>query len=595
MSSDKVSIIIPAYNEAQSIGDIIHKIMTLHPDFEVIVINDGSTDYTGTVAKDAGAIVFSHPFNLGNGAAIKSGIRIASGDILVFMDGDGQHDPEDIEKMLIFFPEYDMVVGARPKGEQTSWFRGFGNRVFNWLSSYVAKFSIEEASRFSLNFETLKHLILPLRFNYDFATNPASLKSFFPGSGEMPWLLTIYPGFIILPLALFGLFFNYSRRTLLWFGTFCITLILALGDNTPFYQFFYKIFPFFRFPEKFIFLTSFSLLVMAAFGADRMISLLNQRVRRVSLFFILIITLVFIDLYLSHRNLNPLCQSTLYQYHHPYFKPILDDPETFRTYLDPESKTPVEFENTILNHHIKWQMLLMPNLGILHNLSHVNGTTGLELRYQYLITEILMNSWSEKIHFLKLANVKYIISSQRLDKKLDLKGQVTRINPLVYKINGYLPRAWMVGQLLPIKTGLVDEIINGSFDPMASALAKGDIVNRYNKPFFKKIDNISYESNSRIHMELTTEEPGILILSESSYPGWQVFINGKEKECLWLNLLFQGVEIDKGTHEIDFVFRPKRFKLFLSISLISLVLFFAVWSYYGVMAKKERHSKSPLI
>jgi len=144
MSSDKVSIIIPAYNEAQSIGDIIHKIMSLYPDFEIIVINDGSTDYTGTAAKDAGAIVFSHPFNLGNGAAIKSGIRIASGEILVFMDGDGQHDPEDIEKMLAYFPEYDMVVGARPKGEQTSWFRGFGNRIFNWLSSYVAKFRIED-------------------------------------------------------------------------------------------------------------------------------------------------------------------------------------------------------------------------------------------------------------------------------------------------------------------------------------------------------------------------------------------------------------------------------------------------------------------
>jgi len=172
----------------------------------------------------------------------------------------------------------------------------------------------EEASRFSLNFETLKHLILPLRFNHDFATNPASLNSFFPGSGKIPWLLTIYPGLMILPLALFGLFFNYSKRILLWFCTFCITLILALGDNTPFYQFFYKIFPFFRFPEKFIVLTSFSLLVMATFGSDRLISLLNKHGRRVSLFFMLILFIVFIDLYSAHRNLNPFCKSTLYQY-----------------------------------------------------------------------------------------------------------------------------------------------------------------------------------------------------------------------------------------------------------------------------------------
>jgi len=455
------------------------------------------------------------------------------------------------------------------------------------LSVRLGGITYEEASRFSLNFEMLKHLILPLRFNADFATNPASLNSFFPGpgSGKMPWLLTIYPGFMILPLALFGLFFNYSKRILLWFFTFFITLILALGDNTPFYQVFYKIFPFFRFPEKFIFLTSFSLLVMAAFGSDRLISLINQHRRRASLFFILILVILIIDLYSAHKNLNPLCKSTFYQYHHPYFRPILDDPETFRIYLDTESKTSVAFENTILNHHIKWQMLLMPNLGILHNLFHVNGTTGLELRYQYLITEILLRPWSEKIHFLKLANVKYIISSQRLDKKSELRGKVERINPLVYRINGYLPRAWMVGQLHPIKTGRVDELVNGSFDPISSALAKGDIVNRYNKPFFKKIDNINYEPNSRIHIELTAEKPGILVFSESSYPGWQVFVNGEERECLWLNLLFQGVEIDRGTHEIDFIYRPKQFKLFLSISLVSLALFFSIWFYCWIAGK----------
>ena len=139
MSSDKVSIIIPAYNEAQSIGDVIHKIINLYPDFEIIVINDGSTDYTGTAAKDAGAIVFSHPFNLGNGAAIKSGIRIASGDILVFMDGDGQHDPKDIEKMLIYFPEYDMVVGART-GEKVH--IPFFRRPAKWFLTRLAGFLV---------------------------------------------------------------------------------------------------------------------------------------------------------------------------------------------------------------------------------------------------------------------------------------------------------------------------------------------------------------------------------------------------------------------------------------------------------------------
>jgi glycosyltransferase involved in cell wall biosynthesis len=140
----KVSIIIPAYNEAQTIGDIVSKIRTLYPDFEIIVINDGSTDDTSVTANNAGAKVHNHPYNIGNGAAIKSGIRHASGDILVFMDGDSQHDPEDIGKMLEYFPKYDMVVGARSIKGQSSIGRALGNKIYNWLASYVAMFPVKD-------------------------------------------------------------------------------------------------------------------------------------------------------------------------------------------------------------------------------------------------------------------------------------------------------------------------------------------------------------------------------------------------------------------------------------------------------------------
>ncbi|MBT9439594.1 MAG: glycosyltransferase [Desulfobacterales bacterium] len=140
----KVSVIIPAYNEAQTIGDLVSKTRALYPDFEIIVIDDGSTDDTGAVAKNSGATVYSHPYNIGNGAAVKSGIRIASGNILVFMDGDGQHDPDDIAKLLEHFPEFDMVVGARSKADHASLGRTFGNTAYNWLASYVAKFRVED-------------------------------------------------------------------------------------------------------------------------------------------------------------------------------------------------------------------------------------------------------------------------------------------------------------------------------------------------------------------------------------------------------------------------------------------------------------------
>ncbi len=142
MRKKDVSIIIPAYNEAETIKDVIEEIRKVDSDLEIIVVNDGSTDQTGDIARESGVIVYSHPYNMGNGASIKSGIRIASGDVLVFIDGDGQHNPEDIATMLQYFPEFDMVVGARSKASQVSLFRGAGNRMLNWLAGYVAKFKV---------------------------------------------------------------------------------------------------------------------------------------------------------------------------------------------------------------------------------------------------------------------------------------------------------------------------------------------------------------------------------------------------------------------------------------------------------------------
>jgi glycosyltransferase involved in cell wall biosynthesis len=172
MSAPEVSILIPAYNEVQIIGDVVTSIKKLYPDFEIIVINDGSTDQTAQTAKEAGALVYSHPHNIGNGAAIKSGIRFASGKILVFMDGDGQHDPQDIEKMLHYFPDFDMVVGERSKGNQESWGRALANKIYNWLASYVAKFPVQDlTSGFrAVKSEIAHHFLYLLPNTYSYPT-----------------------------------------------------------------------------------------------------------------------------------------------------------------------------------------------------------------------------------------------------------------------------------------------------------------------------------------------------------------------------------------------------------------------------------------
>jgi glycosyltransferase involved in cell wall biosynthesis len=144
MAHPSVSVIIPACNEAETIGAVVSSIRALHPDFEIIVIDDGSQDETSSAALAAGAKVYAHPYNIGNGAAVKSGIRLATGDILVMMDADGQHDPAEIKKLLAELPEYDMVVGARNHSGQASLGRALGNRIYSWFASYVAKFPIQD-------------------------------------------------------------------------------------------------------------------------------------------------------------------------------------------------------------------------------------------------------------------------------------------------------------------------------------------------------------------------------------------------------------------------------------------------------------------
>lgn len=133
------SIVIPAKNEELGLAKFLPSLRELYPDVEIIVVNDGSEDGTEEVCRGAGVTVISHPYSKGNGAAIKTGARAASGDYLVFMDGDGQHDPADVEKLLEKFSQgYDMVVGARSGLEsQASVARWSANSFYNKFSSWM--------------------------------------------------------------------------------------------------------------------------------------------------------------------------------------------------------------------------------------------------------------------------------------------------------------------------------------------------------------------------------------------------------------------------------------------------------------------------
>jgi glycosyltransferase involved in cell wall biosynthesis len=138
-AAGSVTIVVPAFNEGESIGAVVAELKAAAGWHEVLVIDDGSTDGTGKAAQDAGARVVRHPYNKGNGASVKTAIREARSEFIAIVDGDGQHRPEDTARLIAPLGEYDLVVGARDPRTQATAGRRAGNAVLNWLASYLTE------------------------------------------------------------------------------------------------------------------------------------------------------------------------------------------------------------------------------------------------------------------------------------------------------------------------------------------------------------------------------------------------------------------------------------------------------------------------
>jgi glycosyltransferase involved in cell wall biosynthesis len=171
MSQHRLSIVLPSKNEAAALPAILAEIRKLYPTAEIIVVSDGSTDGTTSLLAAAGVRMISHPYSMGNGAAVKTGARAATGELLVLLDADGQHNPKDIPRLISKLEEgYDMVVGARDGRSQASAGRWFANTLYKWLASWmVGQRVVDLTSGFRVartnKFREFLHL-LPNGFSY---------------------------------------------------------------------------------------------------------------------------------------------------------------------------------------------------------------------------------------------------------------------------------------------------------------------------------------------------------------------------------------------------------------------------------------------
>lgn len=180
-----ISIVLPSYNESKIIGNVIddikNELSKINSDYEIIVVNDHSTDDTEKIALQSGVKVISHPYNIGNGAAIKTGVRNCNGDVVVLMDSDGQHKAKEIAKMLKFSTQYDMVVGARISNKSGAFHRNLANKIFNLFASYITHFKVRDLTS---GFRIIKKNIidnflylLPNTFSYPSTLTLALIRS----------------------------------------------------------------------------------------------------------------------------------------------------------------------------------------------------------------------------------------------------------------------------------------------------------------------------------------------------------------------------------------------------------------------------------
>jgi hypothetical protein len=485
-------------------------------------------------------------------------------------------------------------------------------------------FTFQEATRHSLNPLALLQLF-----------GPAAFDIYHCWSKSFPWLLSHYFGWIPLICATTAIVFARDKRVRFWTACLCISILFAFGKHTPLFLLVYKIVPFFkafRFPEKFMFIFAYAIAFLSAFGFDSilerkasakkmtmailallimafgvMVALqVTQRASEalhISLGFrtlliicmggscivlfmrdilgrstlcALLILLCTVDLLLAHISVNPVVPTAFYTSTPKLVDGIGDAQHSKRLFVERYSRPNPQARHLspfALQH--LWRDYLLPNTGTWHNIWYVNGIGGAEIKYQWLITELLEKlNFSKRIRFLELTNTGYLITRKSEQVETEVRaGRLKRNQENLYQLPHALPQAYIVPDVIivPDQDKAIQEVLKDDFDSRRYVVLEGGCGIPTMGGGGGEVFNILYKGPNRI--EITARSHGgYLVFLDSFYPGWQVLVNGQEREILRANGLFKAVFLDPGIHQVVFAFEPQSFEWGLRISLISLCL-----------------------
>ncbi len=476
--------------------------------------------------------------------------------------------------------------------------------------------SFEHNSAMSLSPSALSTIILPENY-FNFMTSDKFSKQYF--------LQSCFMGLVPLGILFFGLLSGIKSRAFwFWAGLFFMGIFFAAGRFNPLYSWFYDGVPalrFFRYPEKFFFLSAFALVFLTGLGLDffrvgsveknkrsslltafallalllwvavmeperewltglvtliifaMLLAISLTATRGMAVFRVLAVILLILELWARNVSLMPMVDRSFYEKKPELIAQLEDSQKLYRVYggrlLDEENiPTATQFpkRKNLMASHLALKNLLRPNLGMIYGLSYTDGLTGLELNNGWLWTELFIKSPPEKrIRILERSNVKYWLTDEGRDlASMGLKP--------VEVFEDTLPRAFIVGQS---QSGREPHLLNtyysDSFDPLQKVLLGEEVQTQTRSDFFGKVNKIIYSLNK---VELTTEQngEGFLVLLDTYFPGWKVEVDGKPHQIHRANYFFRGVKLDAGRHLIKFSYIPEGFEAGLKVSVFTLII-----------------------